>query len=36
VASGQLRYYESVVESVPGVQCQLDPDVLINGVKRVL
>jgi transposase len=40
VASGQLRYYEPVVEGVPGVLCQIDPGelrrVLINGVERVL
>lgn len=40
VASGQLRYYEPVTESVPGVQCQVDPGelrgVMIGGLERVL
>lgn len=40
VASGQFRYYEPVVEGVPGVQCQIDPGelrgVLINGVQSIL
>jgi len=40
VASGQLRYYEPVVESVPGVQCQVDPGelrgVMIGGLERVV
>lgn len=40
VASGQLRYYEPVVESVPGVQCQVDPGelrgVMIGGLERVI
>lgn len=35
VASGQCRYYEPVLDAVPGVQCQVDPgelrDVLIGG-----
>ena len=35
VATGQLRYYEPVPQSVPGVQCQVDPGelrgVLIGG-----
>ena len=40
VACGQFRYYEPVVESVPGVQCQVDPGelrgVMIGGVERVV
>ncbi len=35
VAVGQYRYYEPIIETVPGVQCQVDPGelrgVLING-----
>ena len=35
VAVGQFRYYEPIIETVPGVQCQVDPgelrQVLING-----
>ena len=40
VASGQRRYYEPVLNTVPGVQCQVDPgelrDVLIGGVQRTV
>lgn len=40
IASGQLRYYEPVVESVPGVQCQVEPGelrgVMIDGLERVV
>lgn len=40
VASGQCRYYEPVVDAVPGVQCQVDPGelrgVLIAGVERTV
>jgi transposase len=40
VASGQCRYYEPVVDAVPGVQCQVDPGelrgVMIGGVERVV
>lgn len=40
VACGQFRYYEPVVESVPGVQCQVDPGelrgVMIGGVERAV
>jgi hypothetical protein len=36
VTEAQPRYYEPVLEHIPGVQCQVDPgelrDVLINGV----
>lgn len=32
VASGQLRYYEPVPQSVPGIQCQVDPGEL-RGVR---
>src|SRR5690554_8203582 len=35
VTVGQFRYYEPIIETVPGVQCQVDPgelrQVLING-----
>ena len=40
VAAGQYRYYEPVVDEVPGVQCQVDPgelrNVLIGGVETVV
>lgn len=40
VATGQFRYYEPVVDDVPGVQCQVDPgelrSVLVNGVETVV
>ena len=40
VASGQFRYYEPVTESVPGVQCQVDPGelrgVMIGGLECVV
>jgi len=40
VASGQARYYEPVVDAVPGVQCQVDPGelrgVLIGGLERTV
>ncbi len=40
VAAGQFRYYEPVVDEVPGVQCQVDPgelrNVLIGGVETVV
>lgn len=40
VASGQCRYYEPVLDAVPGVQCQVDPGelrgVLIGGVERTV
>lgn len=40
VATGQLRYYEPVVDDVPGVQCQVDPGelrgVLVSGVETVI
>lgn len=40
VASGQARYYEPVLNAVPGVQCQVDPGelrgVLIGGEARTL
>jgi len=40
VASGQWRYYEPVTESLPGVQCQVDPGelrgVMIGGLERIL
>lgn len=40
VATGQHRYYEPVVDEVPGVQCQVDPgelrNVLIGGVETVV
>ena len=40
VASGQFRYYEPVTESVPGVQCQVDPGelrgVMIDGLERTV
>lgn len=40
VASGQFRYYEPVLEAVPGVQCQVDPGelrgVLIGGEARTV
>lgn len=40
VASGQHRYYEPVVNEIPGVQCQVDPgelrNVLIGGVETVV
>ena len=40
VATGQFRYYEPVVDAVPGVQCQVDPGelrtVLIGGVETVV
>ena len=32
VATGQLRYYEPVPQSVPGIQCQVDPGEL-RGVR---
>ena len=35
VTVGQFRYYEPIIETVPGVQCQVDPgelrQVLVNG-----
>lgn len=38
IATGQLRYYEPVVDAVPGTQCQVDPGelrgVLIAGQER--
>ncbi|EHQ53781.1 integrase catalytic subunit, partial [Ectothiorhodospira sp. PHS-1] len=40
VASRQRRYYEPVLDMVPGVQCQVDPgelrDVMIGGERRPL
>lgn len=40
VASAQLRYYEPILDDVPGVQCQVDPGelrgVLIGGEERTL
>ena len=40
VTTGQHRYYEPVVDEVPGVQCQVDPgelrNVLIGGVETVV
>lgn len=40
VAAGQWRYYEPVMELVPGVQCQVDPGelrgVMVAGLERVL
>ncbi|WP_280570936.1 IS21 family transposase [Chromohalobacter sp. 296-RDG] len=40
VASGQPRYYEPVLDMVPGVQCQVDPgelrDVVIGGTPRTV
>lgn len=40
VASGQARYYEPVLDAVPGVQCQVDPGelrgVLIGGEERTV
>lgn len=40
VASGQARYYEPVLDAVPGVQCQVDPGelrgVLIGGEERAV
>jgi transposase len=40
VATGQLRYYEPVPQSVPGIQCQVDPGelrgVLIGGQERTV
>lgn len=40
VAAGQWRYYEPVMEMVPGVQCQVDPGelrgVMVAGLERVL
>lgn len=40
VATGQLRYYEPVVNDVPGVQCQVDPGelrgVLVSGIETVI
>src|SRR3546814_16861813 len=40
VATGQLRYYEPVPQSVPGIQCQVDPGelrgVLIEGQERTV
>lgn len=40
VALKQVRYYEPVLDMVPGVQCQVDPgelrSVLINGVETVV
>lgn len=40
VASGQCRYYEPVIDTVPGVQCQVDPGelrgVVIGGVERAV
>ena len=40
VASGQRRYYEPILDTVPGVQCQVDPgelrNVLVGGVQRTL
>jgi transposase len=39
-ANGQFRYYEPVTESVPGVQCQVDPGelrgVMISGLERLV
>ena len=32
VATGQLRYYEPVPQSVPGVQCQVDPGELEDAM----
>ena len=40
VASAQMRYYEPILDDVPGVQCQVDPGelrgVLIGGEERTL
>ena len=40
VAVGQYRYYEPIIETVPGVQCQVDPGelsgVLINGKQHTV
>ena len=40
VASAQMRYYEPILEDVPGVQCQVGPGelrgVLIGGEERPL
>src|SRR3546814_10469970 len=40
VATGQLRYYEPVPQSVPCIQCQVDPGelrgVLIEGQERTV
>lgn len=40
VASAQVRYYEPILDDVPGIQCQVDPGelrgVLIGGEERTL
>lgn len=40
VASAQVRYYEPILDDLPGVQCQVDPGelrgVLIGGIERTL
>lgn len=40
VATGQLRYYEPVLELMPGIQCQVDPGelrgMLIGGQERTV
>jgi transposase len=40
VASGQFRYYEPVLDALPGLQCQVDPGelrgVMIGGVERTV
>ncbi|GED22523.1 hypothetical protein HHA01_15000 [Halomonas halmophila] len=40
VASRQRRYYEPVLDMVPGVQCQVDPgelrEVMIGGEPRTV
>lgn len=40
VASAQIRYYEPILDDMPGVQCQVDPGelrgVLIGGEERTL
>lgn len=40
VAAGQFRYYEPVLESMPGIQCQVDPGelrgVLVDGQERTV
>lgn len=40
ISTSQLRYYEPIVDAVPGVQCQVDPgelrSVYIGGVERIL
>lgn len=40
IATSQLRYYEPIVDAVPGVQCQVDPgelrNVCIGGLDKIV